>query len=72
MLDGLFTVIAVDGPAADLSDVGTDSLRYDGLSWEEAVELARLSFMQGFEIVLWREREENNGQTESAVSEKAV
>lgn len=47
------TVICVDGEAADLGDFSTPSLRYDNLSWNEAVDLARLSFAQGFEIVIW-------------------
>ena len=38
-MDGLFTVIAVNGNAADILEPFTDSLRYDGLSWSESVEL---------------------------------
>ena len=47
-----FTVIVVDGEAADIGDFDTPSIRYDDLSWEESVQLARLSFNQGFEIVV--------------------
>lgn len=49
-----YTVIAVDGEAADLGDFSTPSLRYDNLSWEDSVTLAKLSFSQGFEVVLWK------------------
>lgn len=58
MFDGQhFTIIAVDGSFLDAADTGTDSLRFDGLTWTEAVELARLSFNQGFQVVLWRAEE---------------
>lgn len=49
-----YTVIAVDGEAADLGDFSTPSLRYDNLSWEDSVTLAKLSFAQGFEVILWK------------------
>lgn len=49
-----FTVVVVDGEAADLGDFSTPSVRYDNLSWAQSIELAKLSFTQGFEIVLWK------------------
>lgn len=49
-----YTVIAVDGEAADLGDFSTPSLRYDNLSWEDSVTLAKLSFTQGFEVIIWK------------------
>ena len=52
-----FTVLAVDGAFLDAADPGTDALRFDGLTWEEAVELARLSFDQGYQIVVWQAEE---------------
>ena len=52
-----FTVLAVDGAFLDAADPGTDALRFYGLTWEEAVELARLSFDQGYQIVVWRAEE---------------
>ena len=52
--DDRFTVIVVDGEAVDLGNFDTPSVRYDNLSWNESVELARLSFKQGFEIVVWK------------------
>lgn len=61
MDDQRFTVISVDGEVADLTDVYTQSLRYDGLSWTESVELARLSFLQGYTIVIWQEDTAEDG-----------
>lgn len=54
-MDGFqYTVIVVDGEVSDMNDPFTNTVRYDGLTWEESVELARLSFAQGFEIVVWK------------------
>ena len=53
----LYTVIAIDGAFLDAADSNTDSQRFHGLTWEEAVTLARLAFGQGFEIVLWQVEE---------------
>ena len=53
-MDGLFTVIPVDGEAVNLCDCVTESLRYDNLTWDEALELVRLSFLQGFEVIIWK------------------
>lgn len=53
----LFTVIAIDGALLDAVDPGTDSLRFDNLTWDEAVTLARLSFFQGYQVVVWRVEE---------------
>ena len=53
-MEGKFTVIPIDGNAADVCDPYTDSLRYDGLTWAEAVELCRLSFTQGFQVIVWK------------------
>lgn len=53
-MDGLFTVIPVNGAAICAADIDTDSLRYDGLTWTEAVELCRLSFLQGFECIIFK------------------
>ena len=54
MMDGSYTVIAVDGHAVDAWVPETMSVRYDRLSWEEATQLMRLSFTQGFECILWK------------------
>ena len=50
----LFNVLVVSGSFLDVSNVETDALRYEGLSFGEAVELCRLSFSQGFQCVIWR------------------
>ena len=60
-MDGQFCVIVVSGNAADLCDLSTESLRFDALSWEESVELARLSFLQGYEIIVWKQDDEGDG-----------
>lgn len=49
-----FTVLAVDGSFFDVGELGTDSLRFDELTWDNAVDLARLSFAQGFQIIIWQ------------------
>ena len=49
-----YTVIPVEGAAIEAGDPYTNSLRYDNLTWEEAVELVRLSFLQGFECIIWQ------------------
>ncbi len=56
-----FVVVPVDGEVADLTDVYTQSLRYDDLTWEESVTLARLSFQQGFSIIIWQENSQAEG-----------
>ena len=51
----LYTVRAIDGDIFEfVEDVTTESLRYERLKWSEAVELCRLSFMQGFRCVIWQ------------------
>lgn len=56
-----FVVIPVDGEACELDDMYTQSLRYDGLTWEESATLARLSFQQGFTIIIWQEDSQAEG-----------
>lgn len=53
-----FTVIPVDGGPEDIDNLCTPSIRYDGLTWSESVELARLSFSQGYTVVIWKEDKE--------------
>lgn len=69
----LFTVTAVNGSFLDAASINTDSLRFDNLTWAAAVQLARLCFDQGFELVIWRMPEaDKNEQTENAISEKTI
>lgn len=71
--DQFFTVTAINGSFLDAADFDTDSLRFDNLSWEEAVQLARLCFDQGFELVIWRMPEaDEHEQTENAIPEKTI
>lgn len=56
-----FVVIPIDGGPEDIDNICAPSIRYDGLSWDESVELARLSFLQGYTVVIWREDKEGGG-----------
>ena len=68
-----FTVIPIDGSFLDVLGAETDSLRYDGLTWEEAVTLIELSFTQGFEVVIWLIPEDRQDeQTENAIPKETV
>lgn len=58
-MEGVFTVIIINGEAVDLCDQSTDALRYDNMFWVDAVELVRLSFEQGYQAVLWKQAEED-------------
>ena len=50
-----YDVFAVDGELKDLFDEYTaPCLRFNDLTWEEAVELCRLSFARGFVCVVWQ------------------
>ncbi len=70
--DKLFTVIAINGSFMEAGNLDVSLMRFDNLAWDESVILARLSFKQGYEIVIWQMPEaDNNEQTENAISEKA-
>lgn len=56
-----FTVIPIDGGPEDIDDIWVPSIRYDHLTWDESVELARLSFGQGYTVVIWSEDKEGGG-----------
>ena len=54
-MDELFSVIAIEETlSAYMDDPTSPALIYNRLTWEEAVELARLSFRQGFRVVIWQ------------------
>lgn len=53
-----FTVVVIDGHWTTQDQYDQDSLHYEGLSWQEASELVRLSFLQGYEAVIWRMEDE--------------
>lgn len=50
----MYSVTVINGNYLDAADIETETLHYDGLSFDEAVELCRLSFSQGYECVIWR------------------
>lgn len=50
----LFSVVVIDGHYSTEDQLGQDSLCYEGLTWQEASELVRLSFLNGYEAVIWR------------------
>ncbi len=62
-----FTVIPIDGNACEMADPFTPSLCYAGLTWDESVELARLSFEQGFQVVIWKEGDQEEGGSGACV-----
>lgn len=53
-----FTVVVINGHWTSLDQYGGDSLCYEGLSWQETSELVRISFLQGYEAVIWRAEDE--------------
>lgn len=57
-----FTVIPIDGGPEDIDNICTPSIRYNGLTWAESVELARLSFSQGYTVVIWKEDTEGGAE----------
>ena len=71
MNEPLYTVRPIDGDVFDfVEDMTTESLKYEGLKWSEAVELCRLSFMQGFRCVIWQtESGEDAGGADNAKKE---
>ncbi len=62
-MDERFDVIALDGDIFDfVEDPTTPYLKYQHLTWEEAVELCRLSFRQGFRCILWQTGDMEHGE----------
>ena len=61
---GLFSVVAIDGEFTDfLNDLSMPYLRYDSLTWKDAVQLCELSFAQGFQCVIWKLDDGNDTST---------
>ena len=52
MKDDVFTVFAVDGDFRSFEELETNYMRYDKLSWEEAITLCLLSFRQGYQVIV--------------------
>ncbi len=42
----------------ELLEIKNDLLRYDGLTWQEAMELFKLSLDQGFTLIMVKESQE--------------
>ena len=62
MNEPLYTVRAIDGDFRDfVDDVTIETLKYDNLTWPEAVSLCRLSFAQGFQCIIWETAEDTGG-----------
>lgn len=56
--DMMFAVTVIEGHWSMADQYSQNYLSYEGLSWEDAVELMKLSFVQGHEVVISREEEE--------------
>lgn len=59
-----FEVMPINGSVTDFMDIETQYLRYSNLVWEDAVTLCKLSFDQGFQVVIWRSQ--GDGRQEDA------
>ena len=56
MNEGLYTILAIDGDLLEwIDDPGVQSLRYDGLNWDQVMEMCRLSFRENYTIAIWRQ-----------------
>ena len=55
----MYTLFLIDGAFVDAMDPGTSVVRFDGLAWDEALNLARMGLEQGYDIVL-RQNEEGS------------
>lgn len=73
MMSDLYTVIAIDGGVVEwVEDITIPSIKYSDLSWDEAVELCRLSFKNGFQCVLWRQDDGGTGGADHAKAESGT
>lgn len=71
MQEERFSLFVIDGEPVDWSnDPTVPCLRYEGLAWEEAVELCRLSFDQGYTAIIWRIDVSDAGGAEGCREEK--
>lgn len=59
----MYTIFLIDGAFVDTADPGTSVIRFDGLTWDEAVALAQRCAEQGYDAVL-RQYEEGPGHGE--------
>ena len=55
MTDDRYSIYVINGDVFEWADDPyTPSLMFRELTWEKAVELAHLSFEEGYEVVIWR------------------
>lgn len=52
-----YTVFVIEGDFRHFMDSDCGYLKYEGLSWDEAVALCRISFRQGYQCVLIRQNQ---------------
>ena len=52
-----YRVLVFQGDIDAITDPYSPALSFNGITWEEAVELCRLSFAQGYGAVIWRHEE---------------
>jgi len=53
-----YRVLVFQGDIDAIIDPYSPALSFKGITWEEAVELCRLSFAQGYGAVIWRHEAE--------------
>lgn len=63
----MYTVFLIDGPFVDAADPGASVVRFDGLVWDEALNLAHMGLDQGFDVALRQEGVIEHGQEEQPV-----
>ena len=57
-----FTLTALDGDTVDFgTSLDQPWLRFKNLSFDEAVDLARHCFRQGFQVIIWQQDGGNEG-----------
>jgi hypothetical protein len=59
-MESCFTVVVIGGNWLDACEPGTDCLRYDGLTWDEACNIIKLSFDQKYQVALWRQDDQGD------------
>ena len=74
-MSGLFTVVAIDGDFTEfMSDMMMPYLRYNSLDRAEALHLCELSLNQGFQCVVIKQddsEEGNAGEEECAATQNS-
>ena len=63
----MYIVFLIDGAFVDAADAGTSVIRFDGLTWDEALNLARMGLEQGYDVVFRQEEVDEHGEEERSV-----